>query len=427
MRIANDPVRRRESEGHVSAALSASIALVAALFASSGMASPARQEAVAVGGYIWAGTPAQTRAARAAGNRDAKARVRAARPHDRSHPALGHVVAEHRRPGHGTPDRQDVWVEGRSLRPELRPAEGRAVRDVHRRAESERHFLRQHEHRRDGFRLQGCGYKGIPWISVVSGVVPARGLYDYGTNGFALAKIIDTYLIKTMRAKGGTKPHKLFAIGAPTVGVASANSSKQLERDVAAAGDVQLINHDLDLSNAVQDTLSTSRQALQQNPDLAGHVDAVRLLPAAHGPGGRQGTDRNPHDCRGRLVREPAGDRTASATDRSTPCPTFPGCRPCGSGWIRSCKTSHARPHRQHPGRLRQVPAPVHATVRDRASERRQLRSRHSGLRAGLPDLLHDQVEERVPHEIGHALRGRADAMEASARPTSVGSLECEQ
>ena len=73
-----------------------------------------------------------------------------------------------------------------------------------------------------------------------------------------------------MRAKGGTKPHKLFAIGAPTVGVASANSSKQLERDVAAAGDVRLINHDLDLSNAVQDTLSTSRQALQQNPDLAG-------------------------------------------------------------------------------------------------------------------------------------------------------------
>ena len=112
--------------------------------------------------------------------------------------------------------------------------------------------------------------KGIPWISVVSGVVPARGLYDYGTNGFALAKIIDTYLIRTMRAKGGTKPHKLFAIGAPTVGVASANSSKQLERDVAAAGDVRLINHDLDLSNAVQDTLSTSRQALQQNPDLAG-------------------------------------------------------------------------------------------------------------------------------------------------------------
>lgn len=112
--------------------------------------------------------------------------------------------------------------------------------------------------------------KGITWISVVSGIVPARGLRDYGTDGFALAKIIDDYLVAKMRASGKPKPLKLFAIGAPTVGIASANSSKQLERDVNRAGDVRLINHDLDLSNAVQDTLNTTRQALQQNPDLAG-------------------------------------------------------------------------------------------------------------------------------------------------------------
>lgn len=121
----------------------------------------------------------------------------------------------------------------------------------------------------------GTAYKdaisrGITWISVVSSVVPARGLKDYGTNGFNLAKIIDDYLIGKMRASGQPKPHKLFAIGAPTVGIASANSSKQLALDVKKAGDVTLINHDLDLSNAVQDTLNTTRQALQQNPDLGG-------------------------------------------------------------------------------------------------------------------------------------------------------------
>jgi ABC-type sugar transport system substrate-binding protein len=112
--------------------------------------------------------------------------------------------------------------------------------------------------------------KGITWISVVSGAVPAPGLKDYGTNGFALAKIVDNYLIAKMRASGKSKPLNLFAIGAPTVGIASANSSKQLEADVNSAGDVKLINHDLDLSNAVQDTLNTTRQTLQQNPDLAG-------------------------------------------------------------------------------------------------------------------------------------------------------------
>ena len=121
----------------------------------------------------------------------------------------------------------------------------------------------------------GSGYqdavkRGIPWISVVSGVVPAAGLHDYGTDGFALAKIIDTYLIKAMRAKSTQKPLKLFAIEAPTVGIASANASKQLVADANAAGDVDVIHHDLDLSNAVQDTLNTSKQALQQNPKLGG-------------------------------------------------------------------------------------------------------------------------------------------------------------
>jgi ABC-type sugar transport system substrate-binding protein len=112
--------------------------------------------------------------------------------------------------------------------------------------------------------------KGIPWFSVVSGVVPAKGVYDYGTLGVELTKIVDGYLFKRMRQVTRSRPLKLFAIGAPTVGRASLVEGQQLARDVKAAGDVRLINHDLDLSNAVQDTLTTSQQVLQQNPDLAG-------------------------------------------------------------------------------------------------------------------------------------------------------------
>jgi ABC-type sugar transport system substrate-binding protein len=110
----------------------------------------------------------------------------------------------------------------------------------------------------------------IPWFSVVSGVVPARGLYDYGDPGFELTKIVDKYLIQQMAARNQGKKATLFAIGAPTVGIASKNEGVQLARDVKAAGNVELINHDLDLSNAVQDTLSTTQQALQQHPDLGG-------------------------------------------------------------------------------------------------------------------------------------------------------------
>jgi ABC-type sugar transport system substrate-binding protein len=112
--------------------------------------------------------------------------------------------------------------------------------------------------------------RGIPWISVVSGVVPADGLFDYGTDGFELTKIIDEHLFEEMRSRNESSRHKLFAIGAPTVGLASKNEGDQLANDVEEAGDIELINHDLDLSNAVQDTLNTSRRVLQQNPDLAG-------------------------------------------------------------------------------------------------------------------------------------------------------------
>jgi ABC-type sugar transport system substrate-binding protein len=110
----------------------------------------------------------------------------------------------------------------------------------------------------------------IPWFSVVSGVVPARGLYDYGDPGFELTKIVDKYLFKQMAARNKGKKATLFAIGAPTVGIASKNEGAQLARDVKAAKNVQLINHDLDLSNAVQDTLSTTQQTLQRHPDLGG-------------------------------------------------------------------------------------------------------------------------------------------------------------
>jgi ABC-type sugar transport system substrate-binding protein len=110
--------------------------------------------------------------------------------------------------------------------------------------------------------------QGIPWFDVVSAAVPARGLFNYGTVGFELTRILDKYMFTQLRLRNPGKNSKIFAIGAPTVGIASANEGKQLAADVKAAGDMTLINHDLDLSNAVQDTLTTSQQTLQQNPDL---------------------------------------------------------------------------------------------------------------------------------------------------------------
>ena len=237
--------------------------------------------------------------ARAAGTRDAKAAGPVpTRQDDRRDPALGHLVAEHRRPGDGKPDRQDVRMEGRSLRPELRPAEGRPVRNVDRRAESGVIFSVSTNTGAMGSGFTEAVYQGHPLVQRRQRRRARQGLYDYGTDGFQLAKIIDTTCSSRCGAKGGRSRQAVRDRRAN-----GRDRERELEQaartDVEAAGDVQLINHDLDLSNAVQDTLSSSEQALQQNPDLAGMWTLLRLLPPADGPGGRRARPE-PQDRRGR-------------------------------------------------------------------------------------------------------------------------------
>ncbi len=120
-----------------------------------------------------------------------------------------------------------------------------------------------------GFRQAAS--QGIPWFGVVSSPTPAPGMYDYGNNGIALSKLLDPYVFNLMAQKDPKLSQLgLFAIDAPTVGLASYNEGTQLVSDSKANSKIKLIKHDLDLANAVQDTLSTSHQTLVQDPQLAG-------------------------------------------------------------------------------------------------------------------------------------------------------------
>lgn len=107
---------------------------------------------------------------------------------------------------------------------------------------------------------------GTPWFGTGSQSTPADGLIDYGVDGFSLSASINKYMLDEMKSRGGGK--KIYAITAPTVGQASINEEEQLKKDVAADGGAELVKHDLDLANAVQDTLTTSRQQLEQDPNL---------------------------------------------------------------------------------------------------------------------------------------------------------------
>ena len=270
MRPATHRARPLTAKVSSSAALVAMTAIVAALFTGAGTASTTRQSA-AVGGYIYAGSAAQTKLARATGLRDAKSAVSV--PKGKTIGVIQLSGTSSQSIGVLATARQIAKMFGWKVAvcdPNFDPQKVAQCATSIVAQNPSVVFSVSTNTGAMGSGYQDAVKRGIPWISVVSGVVPAAGLRDYGTDGFALAKIIDTYLIKAMRAKSTQKPLKLFAIEAPTVGIASANSSKQLVADANAAGDVDVIHHDLDLSNAVQDTLNTSKQALQQNPNLAG-------------------------------------------------------------------------------------------------------------------------------------------------------------
>jgi ABC-type sugar transport system substrate-binding protein len=122
-----------------------------------------------------------------------------------------------------------------------------------------------------GSAVKDAEAKGIPWFNVGSAVTESSEVNNYGVDGFALAKVLDDYMFEAMREKsGGSDKLKVFAITAPTVGVSSLNSETELKRNAAQAGDVELEIHNLDLANAPQDTLNSSRQTLERNPELAG-------------------------------------------------------------------------------------------------------------------------------------------------------------
>lgn len=113
--------------------------------------------------------------------------------------------------------------------------------------------------------------KGIPWFNVGSASDKSTEVNNYGIDGFEMAKVLDDFMFEEMRKKHPDSDKlKVFAITAPTVGISSLNSETELKKNAEEAGDVEVIIHNLDLANAPQDTLTSSRQTLERNPELAG-------------------------------------------------------------------------------------------------------------------------------------------------------------
>ncbi|MFB2582390.1 sugar ABC transporter substrate-binding protein [Herbiconiux sp. P15] len=111
--------------------------------------------------------------------------------------------------------------------------------------------------------------RDIPWFGVLSGGAGADGFYDYGIDGYDLAKQIDSWMLERLATEDAARNTDILAFVAPTVGVANYNQQVQLGEDVDADGNATIaVSHDIDLTDVSQDILSTTSQTLEQNPEL---------------------------------------------------------------------------------------------------------------------------------------------------------------
>jgi ABC-type sugar transport system substrate-binding protein len=129
-----------------------------------------------------------------------------------------------------------------------------------------------HEPAALGSSLGDAHEEGIPWFALVVNVSPSPALIQYGITGHEVGSVYDDWLLSEIaKRKGKDKPHSVMAIGAPALGLALLAQQQQLVADIKDHPGAQLaVLHDLDLPNAVQDTLNITKQTLGQHPDLGG-------------------------------------------------------------------------------------------------------------------------------------------------------------
>lgn len=123
-----------------------------------------------------------------------------------------------------------------------------------------------------GSGLRDANDRGVPWFGTVSGVEDTDLIIPYGSPGYATAQLSAEWLFSKAKARHGDEAKLKFMImTAPTVGLANLIEEQEVLKAADADPNVEIvINHNLDLSNIVQDTINVSRRSVQQYPDLTG-------------------------------------------------------------------------------------------------------------------------------------------------------------
>jgi len=117
--------------------------------------------------------------------------------------------------------------------------------------------------------LKAAHDQGIPWI--MTGAVQTPSEYytaQYVPDERELSKTLNDWVFQQLQEKNGNVEGTLVAFQAPTVGAGVIDRDKQRAEDLKAHPGLKQKTHDIDLADAVQDTIKTTKQFVQNTPDV---------------------------------------------------------------------------------------------------------------------------------------------------------------
>jgi len=120
--------------------------------------------------------------------------------------------------------------------------------------------------------LKEADARGIPWIVTSAAQTPSDLVTaEYVPDEKLNTRVLDEWLFAQIKERFPDRdPAKLAAFQAPPVGPGVRDRDTQRKEDLAnTTGITEVVTHDLDLADPVQDTIKMTRQILAQYPDIA--------------------------------------------------------------------------------------------------------------------------------------------------------------
>lgn len=123
----------------------------------------------------------------------------------------------------------------------------------------------------EGGALNDAASRGTPWFGLGTYESPNPKVLSYYGSAKAESDVYNDWLFRALLAKSGGADAQLVSLDATSVGAGSRLAqSLRLEQLKKFPRIKEVVDHNLDVSNIVQDTLNATQQAVQQYPNLTG-------------------------------------------------------------------------------------------------------------------------------------------------------------